>query len=203
MQPRAEPRTFVSAGSPAAAVGARPGAGAAAPVATASTGTVGLEAATVPGPSWLLAPLPATVLAALAIWFSRGRWLPWFQARGLLPALRRVLGQAERGDDQPEFGAALLDWHEVILQGDPTPRGVKRFVNRVRFLAMMEQSQPESERIPDTLLVALTALHHARLPLDGGHSADAVEAMGKSPYWPPGDEQLARFERLMQQLHIR
>lgn len=80
---------------------------------------------------------------------------------------------------------------------------MKRFVNRVRFLAMMEQSQPEAERISDALLVALAALHHARLPPDGGGNALAMEAMEKTGGWPPDEARLARFERLMRQLHIR
>lgn len=96
-----------------------------------------------------------------------------------------------------------MDWHPIIIQGDPTPRGVKRFVNRVRFLAMMEQSQPQAERISDALLVALAALHHAHLPPDGGNNAHALEAMAKTMDWPPDEARLARFGRLMHQLQIR
>lgn len=204
LRPLAEPKEFISAAAPQTSTAvAELRLASAAPGSASVPTAVGLDAPALPGPSRLLALLPAIALLGLAVWFSRNRWLPWFYAQGLLPALRRALGQAERGDDQPEFGAALLDWHEVILLGDPTPRGVKRFVNRVRFLAMMELSQARAERIPDALLVALAALHHASLPLDGGDNAHAIEAMAKAPGWPPGAEQQARFERLMRQLHIR
>jgi hypothetical protein len=203
LQPQAEPKAFISATAPASQAGIPRPQTTTTPNASSTPATVGLEPPTLPGQSWLLALLPAAVLLGLAFWLTRAYWLDWLHTKGLLPALRRALGQARRGDDKPEFGAALLDWHEVILQGDPTPRGVKRFVNRVRFLAMMEQSQPQADRISDALLVALAALHHARLSPDGGGDAHAMEAMDKTPDWPPGEEQLERFERLMWQLHIR
>lgn len=204
LQPQAEPKDFLTEAAPQAAANLSPTKAIVTRPEPASTNVVvGLEAPAQPASSWLLLLPPTAVLIALALWFSRNRWLPWLHGKGVLPALRRALGQADRGSDKPEFGEALLDWHPVILLGDPTPRGVKRFVNRVRFLAMMEQSQPEAERIPDTLLVALAALHHARLALDGGGNALAMEAMDKTADWPPGEEQLERFERLMRQLHIR
>lgn len=204
LQPQAEPKTFITEVPPKAAAGLTPPKVATTRPEPASTNVaVGLEAPAQPASSWLLFLPPAAVLITLALWFTRNRWLPWLHGKGVLPALRRALGQADRGSDKPEFGEALQDWHPVILLGDPTPRGVKRFVNRVRFLAMMEQSQPEAERISDALLVALAALHHARLPPDGGGNALAMEAMVKTADWPPVEEHLERFERLMRQLHIR
>lgn len=201
LQPEAVPKAFVVAETaPATAAGPSPQA---ALLPEVDAGPVGLEAALRSGPNWLLAFPPGAALFGLAAWFGRRRWLPWLSDRGWLPALRRALGQAARGDDRPEFGAALLDWHQVILLGDPTPRGVKRFVNRVRFLAMMEQSQAAAERIPDAQLVGLAALHHARLPLDGGNNDHARAAMASAPEWPPAGEHLVRFECLVRQLHIR
>lgn len=203
-QPRAEPKAFLAEPPAGVSGSSAPSLPGQAKTDKASPGLkVGLEPGGQQAPSSLLALPPALVLAALGLWITRSRWLPWFQDKGFLPALRRALGQADRGDDRPEFGAALVDWHPIIIQGDPTPRGVKRFVNRVRFLAMMEQSQPQAERISDALLVALAALHHAHLPPDGGNNAHALEAMAKTMDWPPDEARLARFGRLMHQLQIR
>lgn len=122
LQPQAEPKAFITDAAPQAAANLTPSKAIATQPEPASMPlAVGLERAAQPGSSWLLALPPAAVLIALALWFTRNRWLPWLHGKGVLPALRRALGQADRGSDKPEFGAALLDWHPVILLGDPTP----------------------------------------------------------------------------------
>ncbi|MEW5771170.1 MAG: P-loop NTPase fold protein [Pseudomonadota bacterium] len=200
LQPQATPKVFAAA--PAATDTAHPLLPTQAETRRAGVPVGLLPAASPDGNAWLAA-LPAAGLLGVSLWLTRRRWLAWLHQRGLLPALRRAFGQAARTDDSRDFAATLLDWHPVILRGDPTPRGVKRFVNRVRFLAMMEQSQPEAERIPDPELVALAALHHANLPLDGGGNVEAMAAMERMPAWPPHVARLQRFETLMRQLHIR
>jgi len=93
--------------------------------------------------------------------------------------------------DSPQFAAALLAWHPLVAAHNGTPRGIKRFVNRVRYYAMCQRSgggvvtwlekllarlvpggraaiaaagktRPEKE-IPEEILVALGALGHAYL----------------------------------------
>ena len=52
-------------------------------------------------------------------------------------ALLRVLGRREDLiEDTEDFRLALGAWNQVIFTANPTPRGVKRYQNRLRFLAM-------------------------------------------------------------------
>lgn len=77
--------------------------------------------------------------------------------------------------DSPEFIEALKIWLPVITAKQNTPRSVKRFLNRVRYLAMLQRPQEETARsivtvqtngkpaengkiIPESLLVALSAM---------------------------------------------
>lgn len=84
--------------------------------------------------------------------------------------------------DSPEFIDALKIWHPVLIAKRNTPRSVKRFINRVRYFAMWQsaETEPQSvwqklavwvgikqreetmqvERIPESILVALSAIHH-------------------------------------------
>ncbi len=89
--------------------------------------------------------------------------------------------------DSTDFRDALAAWHPVIHRAAPTPRELKRFLNRVRYFAMRQRPQEENStvwqqivrrfqgkatpqvspaasdskdrRIPEDLLVALAALH--------------------------------------------
>ena len=90
---------------------------------------------------------------------------------------------------------------------------------------MMESEQGE-ERIPDALLVALSALHHAQIevPENASELADQMTwahayereetvgtrlgnairtALGKTPGWPPTHKQLKHFEQLVQGMYVR
>jgi hypothetical protein len=146
---------------------------------------------------------------------------------GILRAIKIGLGGAARKRDTLVFRAALEIWHEVIVAGDPTPRGIKRFVNRVRFLAMMEQAR-ENDQIPEGVLVGLAALHHAKvkLPEDIADLSDeaawdstqdtALARTGSSPLfdtiqnaiqttpdWPPTPPQVERFRHMVEHMHVR
>jgi len=91
-------------------------------------------------------------------------------------------------NDSPEFANALDIWSRIVFEKHQTPRALKRFVNRVRFLAMRQRrnsrdTMPRWQRIfynvfgwdpvptvkdvttpsnyiPEPELVALAALHH-------------------------------------------
>jgi hypothetical protein len=91
--------------------------------------------------------------------------------------------------DSPEFVEALKIWLPVITAKQNTPRSVKRFLNRVHYLAMLQRPQGETIKsttslfsrifqtngapqtngtiaqdkvnIPESVLVALSALHHS------------------------------------------
>ncbi|MCH8038848.1 MAG: hypothetical protein IH977_00700 [Nitrospinae bacterium] len=90
--------------------------------------------------------------------------------------------------DSSEFETALKMWTPVIQIKNNTPRSIKRLVNRVRYLAMLQQrpedvigrwarllsrlgyqprpdvkqadSDPRKKKIPESFLVALSAIHH-------------------------------------------
>lgn len=89
--------------------------------------------------------------------------------------------------DSAEFEEALATWHPLIFSTRKTPRSIKRFLNRVRYLAMLQRSQsPEPTRwqqvlrwlrlgrapepatdgkapaIPERALVALAAIDYCR-----------------------------------------
>lgn len=45
--------------------------------------------------------------------------------------------------DSPAFKAALRTWYPVIAETHPTPRSLKRFLNRLRYLAMRQRKEPK------------------------------------------------------------
>lgn len=97
--------------------------------------------------------------------------------------------------DSPPFTKALEIWSPVVILKGDTPRAMKRFVNRVRYLAMREDARPEVRsvlhrwgqvlkqrwpdffgkpdapvgappRIPDEIFVAMTAMDTAAVSAD-------------------------------------
>lgn len=94
-------------------------------------------------------------------------------AASLIQLLRRP---EYRVQDSPEFVQALTVWHPLIAAKRNTPRSIKRFLNRVRYFAMVNRDHNEratndkplsSEepgkpvlRLEEATLVALGALHH-------------------------------------------
>jgi hypothetical protein len=115
-----------------------------------------------------------------------------FFAVFLLLATALVLFFKQSGEmiieDSPEFERALRIWHPLIYARQNTPRSVKRFINRVRYLAMQQRPVYENrsrwqalflgiERslgfdfpeasvkantlvMPESVLVALAAMHY-------------------------------------------
>ncbi len=98
--------------------------------------------------------------------------------------------------DSAPFARALRIWEPLVFRAVKTPRGLKRFLNRVRYLAMgarrdHEQSRwerwiqpeppPETEAapIPEPSLVALAAIHALDPALLPG--APATEARADDP----------------------
>ena len=88
--------------------------------------------------------------------------------------------------DSPEFIEALKIWHPLLVAKSNTPRSIKRFVNRVRYGSMQvepknlegtlwqrinrafgiellqtKRTVDEKELITESILVALSAVHHA------------------------------------------
>lgn len=181
--------------------------------------------------STLLGLLALAGLALGLAWPTRATWLGWLRGGDLLRAIRIALGGAERKPDTPAFLAALDGWYAVIAAGDPTPRGIKRFINRVRFLTMMEQALG-SGRMPEGCLVGLAALHHAKVKLPpklvlsrdtdwealipddrdaeaAGRPSRAALALAiatacqATPDWPPPPKQIQHFLYMVANMHVR
>jgi hypothetical protein len=120
---------------------------------------------------------------------SRSLWavLPWVLLiwAGLV-ALAVSSSPRPMTTDSRDFREALERWSEVIQLRQPTPRALKRFLNRLRFWAMRLRAEkepvqtvspwqrlfsrgPEARGQPDSMseaaLVALAALHEIRAEL--------------------------------------
>lgn len=125
-------------------------------------------------------------------------------------------------EDSPEFEKALEIWHPLVVAKDNTPRGMKRFVNRVRYLAMREQLQSPSiprlqrmverfglihrepnkplksqaDHIPESMIVALTAIHTCSPDwLKDGRVFALPLASGDELHWPLLQEVKAKHEK--------
>ncbi|HYR30047.1 MAG TPA: P-loop NTPase fold protein [Thermoanaerobaculia bacterium] len=66
--------------------------------------------------------------------------------------------------DSEEFVAALEAWQPLIFAKHRTPRSLKRFINRVRYLAMRQRPQADEtvpDEMPESALVAMAAMAQA------------------------------------------
>lgn len=61
-------------------------------------------------------------------------------------------------EDSAVFTKALYVWHPLVRARTNSPRHMKRFINRVRYLAMATRSEGNTRRPKESLIVALTAL---------------------------------------------
>jgi hypothetical protein len=143
----------------------------------------------------------------------------------LIIVLRRRPKVVEQ--DSKDFREALGVWLPLVAARQNTPREVKRYVNRVRLLAMRQRAEEDSGRtqLDEHTLVALGALHHVDESLldpppslGGGPAAGArIMAAGhswgehiKEPLdeamqrhtrsgapWPPAPDVVRRFHGLM------
>jgi photosystem II stability/assembly factor-like uncharacterized protein len=149
-------------GPAATAVPARPGAaptgtvGGAPPTETTPGAgpTTGLEwppPATAEEEPRLDPPLPRRTLA-LAYW-------PIWPLGALLLALA-AWALSRRTDlvveDSPEFQRALGIWHPIVAARCGTPRALKRFVNRLRYLAMLQRPPRPAATLGRGLLALLS-----------------------------------------------
>jgi len=204
----AETTAHAAPATAAAQPAARPGAATAAP---------GGQAAELPGEGATLAAAAAPTVTAAEI--TAHPLLPY--APFLLPAMALVLvGFWVAGrllavreavvEDSADFREALRIFNKAIFAASPTPRGVKRFENRLRYFAMRsrgddrppdwidrlfgrlghrvrtEEGQPEEVDIPEPTLVALGAIAGVDAEIlkqasrDGDHGVDEVIGLSLS-----------------------
>ena len=186
---------------------------------------------------FVLDKLAIAITIAIIVAFAGGMAL-----YGLRANLRSV-------HDSQEFRSALRVWISVVQRRRVTPRGIKRFGNRLRYLAMLQQPGrldetgfdklrrrlkaagkffskrdaldtgtrlfqadiSEEHGISESVLVALAALHEVYGPewrsqmrpsaagnLEGSiQTAIASHELMTKQSWPPGDDDVAAFERLL------
>ena len=127
--------------------------------------------------------------------------------------------------DSRTFREALTNWLPLVAARQNTPREVKRFVNRVRLLAMRQRAEGQDAAVLDEpTLVALGALHHLDdtlleappAPDSGAATGAALAGLGhdwatriaqpldqaldthtKGAGWPPAPDQIALFRKLV------
>ena len=66
--------------------------------------------------------------------------------------------QQSRIQDSPDFTEALKIWHPLIRATTNSPRQMKRFMNRVRYLAMASSVSIANMKLSESQLVALSTL---------------------------------------------
>ncbi len=81
--------------------------------------------------------------------------------------------------DSEEFETALRIWHPLVFRRHKTPRALKRFMNRVRYLAMRERPQQESQSRWERMAARLARrfgieLTWASSPVGGNAAQDRI-----------------------------
>jgi hypothetical protein len=102
------------------------------------------QTAQVFGTSGMANPTPIVVLAALLLLLALIAWIA--VNRRPDPVLH----------DSDKFKRALRIWNDVVYARRSTPRALKRFVNRVRFLAMAKHDEPRPGTLLDRIVAAAT-----------------------------------------------
>jgi hypothetical protein len=98
--------------------------------------------------------------------------------------------------DSEEFEKALTAWSEVIQARQNTPRSLKRFLNRVRYLAMYGHPSvtDSGSGLPEWALVALAARRYSHLAPDSAKMTEAIHRHRTAGLpWPPSEEQVEMF----------
>ena len=107
-------------------------------------------------------------ILGLLLVFYRLHGRAWLKLRGVIATwFPRSLGRPDEVQDSEAFKKAIDIWHNAILCDEPTPRALKRFVNRVRYFAAMLHAENEQnfDWKREANLVALAVLHHLKADL--------------------------------------
>ena len=165
----------------------------------------------------------------LAIW-SLAAALLLFVLFSCSLGLYRLRTSMRQVNDSGAFNDALSVWLPVVRRRHTTPRAIKRFINRIRYLAMLQQGekldrslidellkrppgtyQSRSQAVSEHRLVALGALHELyneawretvkACPSDISRVIDDYRSRTQSK-WPPGDAELDAFESSLQGVRV-
>ena len=91
--------------------------------------------------------------------------------------------------DSDDFTEAIHDWMRLMGSYRATPRTIKRFVNRARFLTMRLRNDPESG-IGENDLVTMAGLHELNHELlDLIEKGETTTVAGKIEKFFPDDQQ--------------
>ncbi len=119
-------------------------------------------------------------------------------------------------DDSDEFVNALTDWYPLMATRLSTPRALKRFINRLRLLAMLlrgESEEPEADTIDESSLVAIASIDRclpgsSNIPFNEAEFQDkddreafkkakaAHVSRSKDTAWPPDSNLVKRFKKI-------
>ena len=135
-----------SSSPPQAARGASPARESRTPTPSAAAAALSPRPSPLPAPTAELVREPAEITAGERGPFSRG-FLPAIALLGMIWLGVTVL--TRRPDlvvkDSPNFVDALKIWHPLIHSRQSTPRTIKRFMNRIRYLAMRQRSPADPQ----------------------------------------------------------
>ncbi|MGC5698806.1 hypothetical protein J4P02_01225 [Pseudomonas sp. NFXW11] len=165
----------------------------------------------------------------MAIW-SLAAALLLFVLFSLGVGLYRLRTSMRQVNDSTAFNQALDAWLPVVRKRHATPRAIKRFINRIRYLAMLQQGEKLDRSLFDELLrrrpangpgrsravqehrlVALGALHEIyqerwrhgvkEHPDDLASVIDDYRQRTRSE-WPPADAELDAFESSLRGVRV-
>lgn len=164
--------------------------------------------------SWLFAVLAAAFSFAIVGWYTAST----YQER--LRSLGAII------DDSKDFKDALEIWYPLIARTFRTPRALKRFLNRMRYLAMCTRpetddgSKPGMDSINPDVLVALATASESGESLESLQNRIPKQASSGEPVathadgdadlgyiiaehqrrfgdWPPNVDAIARFQTVV------
>ena len=130
-------------------------------------------------------PFAWVLMASVGLVFGLLLLLQWMRVRGspiyvyFANVLQRLLKQPQREHDSDVFREALAIWLDLVVYEDSTPRTLKMFLNRVRFLAAMLRAADGADFNParEVNLVALAALHHVGIDLSSYFSPEQLDTV--------------------------
>lgn len=96
-------------------------------------------------------------------------------------SLRLAIQRHPLEKDSPDFQRALRFWFPLLYQKDPSPRAIKRFLNRVRYLAMRQRGQAPRTKLGHRLREVLRLREPLPAPAQGRGQAiseDVLVALG-------------------------